>query len=92
VSGLDRVDAPVDRTIDPTVMLDTRADPPTSTRDGHRPRDHSSQLEGGDLTSNRERNALLSGARLRQVSPSGSGRPMSRQELADAVSSHLARV
>jgi len=36
-------------------------------------------------------NDLLRAARLRIPSPSGSGRPMSRQELADAVNAHLAR-
>lgn len=34
-------------------------------------------------------NDLLRGARLARRSPSGSGRPMSRQELADAVNAHL---
>src|SRR3954464_8360713 len=36
-------------------------------------------------------NDLLRAARLRMVSPSGSGRSMSRQELADAVNARLAR-
>lgn len=36
-------------------------------------------------------NDLLRHARLRILSPSGSGRPMSRQELADAVNAHLSR-
>src|SRR5690606_18073146 len=34
-------------------------------------------------------NDLLRAARLRLPSPSGSGRPMSRQELADAINSYL---
>ncbi len=37
----------------------------------------------------REPNRLLRLARLRLLSPSGSGRPMSRQELADAVNTYL---
>lgn len=36
-----------------------------------------------------EPNDLLRQARLRMLSPSGSGRPMSRQELADAVNAYL---
>ena len=36
-------------------------------------------------------NELLSNARRRLVSPSGSGRRMSRQEVADAVNRYLAR-
>lgn len=39
---------------------------------------------------NRPRNDLLRAARLRRMSPSGSGRPMSRQELADLVNAQLA--
>lgn len=45
-------------------------------------------------TSNRpepRRNAKLRDARLRLVSPAGSGRPMSRQELAEAVNAYLWR-
>jgi hypothetical protein len=34
-------------------------------------------------------NHLLGNARHRRLSPSGSGRPLSRQELADAVNQHL---
>lgn len=41
---------------------------------------------------NLPRNGLLRRARLRRVSPSGSGRPMSRQELADLVNTYLAKV
>src|SRR3712207_6761979 len=40
---------------------------------------------GGD----RPPNALLRQARIRRLSPSGSGRPMSRQELAEAVNAYL---
>jgi hypothetical protein len=36
-----------------------------------------------------QRNDLIRRARLRRTSPSGSGRPMSRQELADAVNAYL---
>lgn len=37
----------------------------------------------------RQLNMLLQRARLNQRSPSGSGRPMSRQELADSVNAYL---
>lgn len=39
----------------------------------------------------RQPNRLLRQARLRLLSPSGSGRPMTRQELADAVNAHVFR-
>lgn len=40
-------------------------------------------------TADRQANSLLQDARLRRVSPSGSGRPLSRQELAEAVNAYL---
>ncbi len=42
------------------------------------------------MRGHRKPNHLLREARLRMPSPSGSGRPMSRQELADAVNAYLA--
>ncbi len=42
------------------------------------------------MRGHRKPNHLLREARLRMPSPSGSGRPMSRQELADAINAYLA--
>lgn len=43
----------------------------------------------GGSTARRTKNELLRRARLRQLSPSGSGLAMSRPELAEAVNAHV---